>query len=224
MISIIELAAAVVILLMLTLAVLLLMNYHAAEVLIYEDGLYDITSPPELTTRCEILYNCLRSTKAYFDAYHLAPRSHYENFPFTVWMQSGLMLMVASQLSLLDLNGWSRDCAQKALCVEELLDHEINRLEGIISERKSDILGIEGKDIFYGFLQRMRKIKSAYKSQLDIGRRQDVPPIDHEGFSLETDDLATDDPFSYLEDALWQNFGNDSWTQSYCDETWTSGI
>lgn len=219
-----DLTAAVVILLMLTLVVLLLMNYHAAEVLIYEDGLYDITSPPELTTRCEILYNCLRSSRAYFDAYHLAPRSHYENFPFTVWMQSGLMLMVASQLSLLDLNGWSRDRAQKSLCVEELLDHEINRLEGIIGERKLDILGIEEKDIFYGFLQRMRKIKSAYKSQLDIGHRQDVPPIGHEGFSLETDDFATDDPFSYLEDALWHNFGNDSWTQSCYDETWTRGV
>ncbi len=147
----------------------LLMHYHAAEVYLYEIGFHGMSLSAEHGTgdswRLETLLCCLKSATSYFDLYRGLPRSHYAYFPFTIWAQSGLVLLTAVKLATFEHGAWDLAYVRSLLDVFGIIDHEIECIEEVILQRPGSEGAVGDRDIFNGFLDRMRKLKTAYESR-----------------------------------------------------------
>jgi hypothetical protein len=116
----------------------MLMHYHAAEVYLCEIGLRRPLSPDndelDESKRLELLSGCLSAAQSYFDTYHMLPKSHYAYFPFTIWIQSGLVLMTTIRLALFEHKVWDITHARRMLNVSAILDREIDCINEVIRQ------------------------------------------------------------------------------------------
>ncbi|KAH8820184.1 hypothetical protein F5884DRAFT_763176 [Xylogone sp. PMI_703] len=183
----------------------LLMHFHAAEVYLYEIGLYDAPFRQEYksdnTRQIETLYSCVMSVKSYFDAYHRLPMSDYAYLPFTIWIQSGLVLLTSAKLALFEHSAWDVTHVRSILNVPELINYEIRCIEEVIEQQPCDQDIPQQRDIFKGFLERMRKLKFEYESRVT-----DELALPDSTTELYNQDLDHQSDFSFSFWDTWQHF------------------
>lgn len=146
------------------------MHYHAAEVYLYEIGLHVYPSGEKSgvdeSQRLELLVSCVNAAKAYFDVYHTLPKTHYPYFPFTIWIQSGLVLLTSVRLAVFEHEAWDVTYARLSLNVSAVLEREIECILQAIQQPPQAQDGGERKNILHGFLRRMQKLKESYEDRI----------------------------------------------------------
>lgn len=189
---------------------------------IYEVALYDT---PEAGTRSSVfnlqldklglLHGCLLSVTAYFDIYTKLPREDATNFPFTVWMQSGLAILTAIELSFLQLENWDTAEVRETINITKILDHEIETLEEIAAKRQQYPSDDIKKDIFWRFAERMRKTRSLYVSKMNVENQNVAGKENVNGNEIDMtetlDGILAGDLLSGWDESFWQTFVSDQW-------------
>lgn len=149
---------------------ILLLHYYSAEVFLYEtiflERIDGKSAPMERLHTLEILNNCLVAIKNYEEIYRTIPQSHYAYFPFTTWIQSGLVTQTACELCFYDHPGWELPYIRAQLDIPRFIQYEMNSIQSIINVRRTPEMGVANKDIFHRFLRRHINMKSAYESRL----------------------------------------------------------
>ena len=192
----------------------LLLNFHAAEVRLYEIAMWDRTtveigSGTERLRQLEVLNKCLLAVRAYFDIYTTIPAHYYALLPFIILTQSGLMILIACKLCLLKYPGWDAPHAREVLNILPVFDREVECFEYVAKERSNGMPDFERSDIFSTFAQRMRKVKATYQSRVaaDSGA-----PLEHPQGVVQNDFLMQD-PFNGFDPSFWLMANDDWWMQ-----------
>lgn len=195
---------------------MLLFNYHATEVVLYETILIETPSadsPMNKLQVLEMLNNCLMAVKAFFELYRAVPRSHYAYLPFTVWIHSGMVLQAACELAFFDYAGWDRSQARSEMDILGVLEYEMAGLHDVIATRGTFENGLEHKDIFHRFMKRKQNMKSAYEVRLaaetSATRQQnDVAMTAAPAPQIPSvEDMYMGGLYYDLDGSFWQDFG-----------------
>ena len=189
---------------------------------LYEVALYDAPEIEPLTSssmlqldRLGLLHGCLTAATAYFDVYKKLPGEDVANFPFTVWMQSGLAVLTAVELSFLQLEGWDLKEVRYTIDIINILDHEIERLEAIAAKRQQSSSDDVKKDIFWRFAERWRKTRSLYVSETNVQSNDGAGKEGVNGNDIDMtatlDGLLAGDLLDGWNESFWQTFVSDQW-------------
>ena len=197
----------------------LLLGYYSAEVFLNETVLLekpDSPSGPMDRLEClEILNNCLISAKSFLDLYRTIPQSHWPYFPFTIWIQAGLVVQTANELAFFDHPGWDRPYIRSQLDVPSIVEFQLSGVQNIINIRRTQEMGVSNKDIFHRLLRRWSNHKSAYESrlsaeterkstmsQMDVNKNANVPAV-----LPNMEDIYMGGLYYDFDSAFWQDFG-----------------
>ncbi|RFU26585.1 hypothetical protein B7463_g9755, partial [Scytalidium lignicola] len=185
----------------------ILLQYYAAEILLYEVGL-DVSvsleeQGMETIQRLDILSSCLHALKAYFDIYSSLPKHHFSLFPVYIWTQYGLFLQVAARLCFVICPGWDLTFVREQLCIPTKFDSEISHFGELIKKRLSIP---DNADVFSMFLRRMNVTKSAYENRIEQERIQ----MENQGVSTTSDPLLFADILQDFDDTFWEGLQNET--------------
>ncbi|KAF2093207.1 hypothetical protein NA57DRAFT_81545 [Rhizodiscina lignyota] len=206
---------------------ILLLNYYGAEVYLYETVILekpeDLGGPMERLQVLEVLNNCLVTIKNFTDLYRTVPQSHYLYFPFTTWIQSGLVMQTACELAFFDHPGWEVPYIRAQLEIPSFLDFELNGLQNVINMRRTHEMGVSNKDIFHRFMRRKLNMKSAYETRLSAeaadkqGRPDELTLQSAPTILPSMEDIYMGGLYYDFDNAFWQDFGISS-------GTWAAGM
>lgn len=198
----------------------LTLQHLAAEVFLYETVTIEYLkkrSPMDKMQTLEMLNNCMLSIQAYLSLYRTIPQSHYAYFPFTTWMQCGLVLQAAVELSFFEHVGWDLAYVRSSLDLLSFIDWEMAGIQAIVNMRRTGVETLDNKDIFTRFLRRKQNMKSAYEQH--IAAELQTPGTDQSGQPPQDWGAMAAGAFPSMEDiymgglqydfetAFWQDFG-----------------
>jgi hypothetical protein len=123
-------------LLTLHLKAFLLMHYHALELRLYEIALDNDSSTERYgncpVTRLNILYSCLVSAKAFFDAFSSIQLPDYFKIPYPVYASFMHALGVLSRLLLYSGDNWDREYARSIIDFPTAIEISVGKLEEVV--------------------------------------------------------------------------------------------
>jgi hypothetical protein len=154
--------------LMLT-AASVLAHYQAAEISLYEIGLYyAFNAEDDKVYRFSILYSCLLAIKTFFST-HFTPSYQVSRArSYITWLQCGYAIRVGIKLlHIPSADGWDSDHAREVLGFPGAMEVVIDKLEVMARLRKqseeqstSHEISNPDRDIFSLYLKQMRCLKN----------------------------------------------------------------
>lgn len=192
---------------------LLSMQHHAANIFVYEIGLYsplwkdslDIT----LSHRTSIMWSCLQATESFFQSFLAVSPHHIMTLPYSIWAQLAHALLILSRLSLLQVKGWDNDLVKQEVSFCTILDQITEKLECIVP------LSPAGHDSrFVRTCVKLRLIKRWFQEQnpveteVSTGSMQS-PDKTSPGGHTYSDMLQADLTNNRLDGDFWEELMND---------------
>lgn len=114
----------------------LLMHYHALELRLYEIALDSDSSTWGYencpVTRLNILYSCLVSAKAFFDAFSSIQLPDFFKIPYPVYASFLHALGVLSRLLLYSDDNWDREYARSIIDFPTAIEISVGKLEEVV--------------------------------------------------------------------------------------------
>ena len=136
------------------------MHYYHAEERLYGVGLSRNLVAGDLSghsfDRLEVLYDCLRSTRRFFETFFCIPESEYACFSTAIWIQISHSLHVLQSLSTFDHPDWDLASVRQEIDFVKVL--------GQVIERGNKVEG----QIFIKATTRMAMVKAYFQEQMAV--------------------------------------------------------
>ncbi|KIW95391.1 uncharacterized protein Z519_03975 [Cladophialophora bantiana CBS 173.52] len=205
----------------LTTVAVLLLHYHAIEILLYETALNDGIGPSRYGTypvsRLSMLYACLKSTKLCFETAYTIPNFEWFDLPYAVWALLGHAIVVLSRLSLFKAAGWDQEYVRKTIdfsaTMEKLMRH-LDAAKELAETRSWYQLPRVVPQLYLTFMEKLRRIKAALEAKYKA-QQASIPGVTAIPSPAQTIMMLTDDeigmqrtPFfcDFLNDDFWEHF------------------
>ncbi|EXJ68069.1 uncharacterized protein A1O5_08684 [Cladophialophora psammophila CBS 110553] len=199
----------------------LLLHYHAIEILLYETALNDGIGLSRYGaypfSRLSMLYACLNSTKLCFETAYTIPAFDWFDLPYAVWALLGHAIVVLSRLSLSKADGWDQEYVRKTIDFSATMDKLMRHLDAAkeLAENQSWYqLSRVVPQLYLTFMEKLRRIKAAHEAKYRA-QQASIPGVTTIPSPAQTIMMLTDDeigmqrtPFfcDFLNDDFWEQF------------------
>ncbi|KIX07799.1 uncharacterized protein Z518_02453 [Rhinocladiella mackenziei CBS 650.93] len=211
---------------------ILLVNYHAIEIVLYEIALNDNIDPIRYgslpMTRLNMLHACLNGAKACFELFYTTPVSIYFDLPHTVWALVGHAIAVTSMLTVFVSDGWDQNYVHNTLNFCSAIDTMAQKVEEAKEHAQTSIRQVNGSsngstpriapEIFMTLAPKLQMIKEAHEarrlaqlktldnSQVATPSEGSIPAAAAAGFDDDPTMPGAAALFEFLDDSFWQQF------------------
>lgn len=181
------------------------MKFHVVGMYLHEIGFQISNKDDDSLLRPELLYNCLLSSKSFFDTLFSMPATTFITYTYVPWAHLIHALAVLSKLSLLEEPDWDLVQVRQTLDFAVVVDGVL----ALIKELEAEM--IQPRDALrFGMLARiasqMVHLKERYFCRLGILERRLASPPGAISVLTQVQDVGLHDKFfEGLDESFWQD-------------------
>ncbi|MCJ1477006.1 hypothetical protein MMC13_005677 [Lambiella insularis] len=195
------------------------LQYHHAEIQLYELGLSDpfhgTDNNDYILERLEILYNCLTATKSFIHEYFEVPVTSYHFRTFVIHAQLAHAVIVLSKLTFYDEHPWDTKHVISTLSLMKTLERVSELYEEAEQTTKVNGLPLEADGLFSRWARKVRWLRAWCEPRLPAEAEASAPTtqvpsvLARDDAPLALDDLLAGGLFSDMDELSWQHFMKD---------------